>query len=126
MIRQLVELSQDQRSSTSSSLREVCSPVTEFGDTFKTLVADLIDTLKAHDIAIGLAAPQIGGSLRVAVINISEGKKEPTIVIANPRNVTTSGKKDIKRESCMSLPYFGGSVERRDKVRFTCEDESGD
>jgi peptide deformylase len=125
MIRPLVELTQDQIKSPSTSLRERSADVTDFGESLKRLICDLTDTLLAHEIAIGLAAPQIGVNLRAAVINISEGKREPSLVIVNPREVRTSGKKDVKRESCMSLPHFGGQVERRSKIHFTCEDRTG-
>jgi peptide deformylase len=125
VIRQLVELNRGEAFSKITSLRIASSEVTDFGDAFRRLVTDLRDTLYAHSIAIGLAAPQIGISQRVAVIDISEGKTEPAIVIANPRNVETSGKKDLKRESCMSLPHLGGDVERRHNIRFVCENEEG-
>jgi peptide deformylase len=125
MIRSLVQLNENEIKSTSTPLRMKCVEVTDFGASLSSLIDDLTDTLLAHDIAIGLAAPQIGVNLRVAVINISEGKKEPTLIIINPRDVSVSGKKDIKRESCMSVPRFGGVVERRVNVRFLCEDKTG-
>jgi peptide deformylase len=99
--------------------------VTDFAEPFQQVVTDLIDTMNAHKIAIGLAAPQIGSNLKVAVVNISENKQDVPFVFANPRDITFSGKKDKKQESCMSVPHFGGEVERRHKIRFVCEDREG-
>jgi peptide deformylase len=125
MIKPLVELSVEKFHSKDVSLRVPSREVVQFDETFRQLVTDLVDTLKAHKIAIGLAAPQIGVNSRVAVINLSNDKIEPTFVFANPRNLIISGKKDKKKESCMSLPRFRGLVERRDKIEFTYEDDEG-
>ena len=125
MIRELVQLPESEIYSKQTPLRRTSQRVTDFGQEFQQLVQDLKDTLVAHDIAIGLAAPQIGKNLRVAVVNISKDRSEPTMVFANPRDVVWSGKRDKKRESCMSIPHFGGEVERRNSVKFTYDDDRG-
>jgi len=99
--------------------------VTDFGDSLQELIDDLVDAMNHHAIAIGLAAPQIGSKWRVAVVNISPGKKDSPLILVNPTIVSLSGKKDRKNESCMSLPHFQGSVERRHKIMITYQDRSG-
>jgi peptide deformylase len=108
-----------------TSLRLSSHEVLAFDGKFQKLVDDLIDTLKHHRIAVGLAAPQVGVALKVAVINLREDKLEPTLVIANPQVLSVSGKKEKKKESCMSLPHFRGEVERRDKIAVSYQDRFG-
>jgi peptide deformylase len=107
------------------SLRQSTVEVSDFGQSLQELVDDLVDTMNHHPIAIGLAAPQIGSCLRVAVINISSEKKDPPLILVNPRIESLSGKKDIKKESCMSLPHFQGAVERRHNITITYQDRFG-
>lgn len=78
-----------------------------------------------HKIAIGLAAPQVGIQLRLAVINLNKDKPDDTLIIVNPRVLSTSEKKDKKKEACMSLPNYAGEVERRHKIVIVCQDRYG-
>lgn len=103
-------------------LRTSTTDVLDFGPTVDDLVSDLRDTMSAHAVCVGLAAPQIGSSLRVAVAQVADGE---TVVLINPVVLATSGKKDVKRESCMSLWGLTGSVERREKVLVAYLDERG-
>lgn len=68
--------------------------------------------IDATPIAVGLAAPQIGVELRVAVVKPGA----EAIYLIDPSIVTLSGKKDRKRESCLSVWGYAGEVERREKV----------
>lgn len=68
-----------------------------------------------YDIAVGLAAPQIGISANFCAINLKQ-KDSITLVLVNPELISSSGKKDKKKESCMSLPHYRGAVERREKI----------
>ncbi|MDQ5943417.1 MAG: peptide deformylase [Patescibacteria group bacterium] len=86
-----------------------------FDESLTHLVEDLIETMKSDIICIGLAAPQVGISLQVAVVCPDRDFSNVKVLI-NPTNITESGKKDIKRESCMSLPDLGGNVERRKRL----------
>lgn len=124
-IRQIVQMSSPADAAARERLRRPTRPVDDFGDAFQSLVDDLLDTLAAHPIAIGLAAPQIGSELRVAVVHLKTEKGGGPIVLVNPRIVSTSGKKDIKKESCMSVPHFRGPVERRHKIIVECQDRTG-
>jgi peptide deformylase len=108
------------------SLRQPAKAVTDFGLEFQRFVDGLVETLLSHRVAIALAAPQVGMPLRVAAINIAKDKKEPSLVICNPIVESCTGKKDKKVECCMSLPGYGGEVERREKVRLSYQTRSGD
>ena len=125
MIKPIMQVPEHDIFSKNTSLRNRSAEVIEFNDELRAVLRDLVDTMNVHDIAIGLSAPQIGINIRVAVINVSEGKREPNIVIINPRDIVISGKKDKKKESCMSIPHFRGEVERRHAIAFTYDDESG-
>jgi len=59
------------------------------------------------------------------VINLNENKEEPTLILVNPKILSTSGKKDKKKESCMSLPHYRGEVERRYKISISYLDRIG-
>lgn len=91
----------------------------------RLLVQDLLDTMHAHSICVGLAATQIGVNARVAVVNASKDKLGEDLILINPVLVSAAGKKDIKHESCMSLPDWKGDMERRDMVIVSFEDILG-
>jgi peptide deformylase len=124
-VRPLIQLRSPDDQLTRSRLAGTTKEVTDFGPALQQLVDDLIDTLRAHDIAIGLAAPQIGSDLRVAVIDLKREGEGDLLVLVNPELLSTSGKKDLKRESCMSVPGFRGPVERRHKVTVRYADRHG-
>jgi peptide deformylase len=74
---------------------------------------------------IGLAAPQIGKSLRLAVIDVTSGKNpEAKIVIANPEITHTEGEQR-EDEGCLSLPGFHGAVLRPQFVTVRAQDATG-
>jgi peptide deformylase len=86
-------------------------------DTVRLVATDLADTLFAHPIAVGMSANQIGLGISMAVVCLSRDPADLVTVI-NPEGVTMTGKKDLKYESCMSLPGRRGPVERRYKVQL--------
>lgn len=122
----LVQLGRDNFMSKDTPLRRPSKNVEDFGPEFQKVVDDLIETFLSHKIAVGLAAPQVGMPLRLAVVNISENKKDPTLVIVNPEILDRSDKKETKRESCMSLPGYGGDVERNYKITISFLDRFGE
>lgn len=99
-------------------LREISDPVTEFGDELKSLVQDMVDTIKVMGGA-GLAAPQIGTPKRVLVIkpklfvdeNPDVSYSPESWVLVNPI-VRVSGPKQRWPEACLSVPLGSGNVER--------------
>ncbi len=97
-------------------LRTPVRTVEKMTDDIRQIITDLKDTLWAYPFSVGLSAPQIGQSYAISVINPTRESPENDIIMINPRIVSTSGKKDRKRESCMSVWGEMGEVERRDKV----------
>lgn len=114
-------------------LRQKTRPVTDFGPAFQQLVDDMIETLYSAD-GVGLAAPQIGQPLRLAIIatlpevddegNEIEGSRE-LYVIANPEITWTSRDVVDGIEGCLSIPGYVGEVERYHSVRIHAQDRLG-
>lgn len=124
-VRALVQMRDQYDGRTRGTLSVKCDSVIEFGTQLQELVKDLLDTNGHHAIAVGLAAPQIGVPWRVAVVDLKTEPGKPALVLVNPRVVSASGKKDTKKESCMSVPHVRGAVERRDKVEIEFQDVTG-
>jgi len=121
----IVELQRNDFIKKNTVPRRKGETVSDFGDEFQQIVDNLIETLMYHKIAIGLSATQVGIPLRLSVINLNKDKKDSTLILVNPQIISTSGKKDKKKESCMSLPHFRGEVERRYKIHFSYQDRNG-
>ena len=103
----------------SSILRVETTPVAEITDELQLLIDDMFETMHAAQ-GIGLAAPQVGRSERLAVIEI-EGEQ---YVIINPEIVEESGSaKD--EEGCLSIPEIYGEVERSTQVVVHAMDRHG-
>ncbi|MFZ0635156.1 MAG: peptide deformylase [Candidatus Acidiferrales bacterium] len=96
----------------------------KFDEGLQTLVADMYETMYAAN-GIGLAAPQIGKSLRITVIDVSAGKNpEAKIVCANPEIIYVEGEQR-EEEGCLSVPGFRGYVVRPMYVTVRAQDGSG-
>lgn len=121
----LVQIEREEFGNKNVSLRQPCRDVVSFDHDFQKKVEDLLETFWSHNIAVGLAAPQIGIQLRLAVINYTREKSGDTFIIINPKVLSTSGKKDKKKESCMSVPGYAGEVERRKKIAIEYQDRFG-
>jgi peptide deformylase len=105
-------------------LEKVAAPVTEFDDKLKKLVDDMFESMyEAH--GVGLAAPQIGISLHLAVIDVTF-KEDPNakIVLANPQIIKTEGRQ-TSSEGCLSIPEFRENVTRPKKVTVKAQDVTG-
>ena len=91
---------------------------------FAALLADMIDTCHAAP-GIGLAAPQIGVNLRVAIIDLSVGADPRSLlVLVNPEVIEVSGEQK-EEEGCLSIPDVSERVIRPQRVRVRAADESG-
>ena len=88
-------------------LRRKAKRVTTIDGSIQQLIDDMIDTLRAVHGA-GLAAPQIGVSLRIAVIGIPE---KEVITLINPEIVRREGVRVVE-EGCLSYPGYYGEIER--------------
>lgn len=122
---QIIQLGKDNIYNKETSLRKVSEVVTDFGAEFQKEVDDLLETFYSWKIAIGISAPQVGIQKKIAIINIDKTKTEETLIIVNPEILSESGKKDIKKESCLSVPNFRGEVERRHKILIIYQDRNG-
>jgi peptide deformylase len=105
-------------------LEKPAAPVTEFDDELKTLVADMFESMYEAK-GVGLAAPQIGISKRLAVIDVTfkENPREK-LVLANPEIIHAEGKQ-IQSEGCLSIPDFRENVTRANKVTIRAQDVNG-
>lgn len=93
-------------------------------DWFQSLVFDMFETLYADSSGVGLAAPQVGMSLRLAVIDIKKDAKNPLVLI-NPTYEAISTEKVESNESCLSVPLRAGTVMRYKSVRVRALDFNG-
>ena len=106
-------------------LETPAKPVTEFDDKLKTLVQDMFESMYAAH-GVGLAAPQIGISLRLAVVDISfKENPEAKLVLANPEIVKAEGSQTLE-EGCLSIPEFREKVSRPKRVTVRAQDENGE
>ncbi len=98
--------------------------VTEFGDELKKLVDDMFESMYEAK-GVGLAAPQIGISKRLAVIDVTF-KEDPNakLVLANPEIIHTEGKQ-TQSEGCLSIPDFRENVTRPKIVTVRAQDIDG-
>jgi len=100
-------------------LRESAKPVEEFDEKLKAFIEDMWETMKAYD-GVGLAAPQVGVSRQVAVIEWNDKR----YVLINPRIIESDGK-DIREEGCLSAPGFYEEVARPSRIVVEAFDEEG-
>jgi peptide deformylase len=105
-------------------LETEAKPVEKFGSEFKKLVEDMFESMYAAQ-GVGLAAPQIGISLKLAVIDVTF-KEDPSakLVLANPEIIKVEGKQ-AGQEGCLSLPEFREQVSRGKKVTIRAQDVNG-
>lgn len=90
-------------------------------DELRQLVADLFTTMYAAK-GIGLAAPQVGRTERVAVVDVHDNP----LVIINPEVVVAAGKTVKGEEGCLSIPDIYGDVERPERVRVRAMNLDGE
>lgn len=106
-------------------LAKPAAAVTEFDAGLKKLVAEMFESMYAAQ-GIGLAAPQIGLSKRLTVIDISFNKNpEEKLVIINPEIVEQDGKQ-FEEEGCLSLPDIREKVHRAARVKVRAQNERGE
>ncbi len=104
-------------------LRKKTQPVSEINDDVRTLAEDMLETMYSAR-GVGLAAPQIGLSLQICVIDVlPEGKNRPFVFI-NPKII--SGENKIEQEEgCLSFPKIYEKVKRFEKVQVEYTDLKG-
>jgi peptide deformylase len=106
-------------------LERPSEPVMEFDDKLRKLVDVMFESMYAAK-GIGLAAPQIGVSKRLTVVDLSFQKNpEEKIVLINPEIIFREGKQ-YEEEGCLSLPEIREKVSRSAKVTVRAQDENGE
>ena len=108
-------------------LRQKARKVSRIDASIQKLIDDMVETMHAAN-GVGLAAPQVGVPLRLAVIQLPADSDEPMagelIVLINPEIVKSSGTVEMD-EGCLSLPGYVGKVRRAEKVTVKALDRQG-
>jgi len=105
-------------------LREPTKPVNEIDEPLQKLIDDMVATMYAAP-GVGLAANQVGISKRLAVIDLSVGKKPGQLhVFVNPELVEMEGE-NTEEEGCLSIPDFTETVTRPERVKVRYTDRNG-
>jgi peptide deformylase len=104
-------------------LHKVARTVGTVDARIKTLIADMLDTMYEAK-GIGLAATQVDAHERLIVIDISEERDEPLVLI-NPEVVWTSAETHLNEEGCLSVPGVYDGVTRFDAIKVNAMDGDG-
>jgi len=102
-------------------LRQKAKRVTRIDNSVQKLIDDMIDTLRADPNRAGVAAPQVGVLLRIAVIELPE---QELITLINPEMVKKEGER-IVQEGCLSIPGYFGEIKRAETVKVKAKDRHG-
>ena len=105
-------------------LKQKATPVTSFDAELRQLAGDMLDTMYAAP-GVGLAAPQVGISRRLIVLDCSgkESERQPLVAV-NPVVVTREGE-CCEEEGCLSVPEYYAKVVRSETVRVSFQDLEG-
>lgn len=106
-----------------SRLRTVAKPVAEVNDEVRKIVDNMLETMY-HAQGIGLAATQVNIHRRIVVIDVSEDRNQPMVLI-NPEYVALDNEREMMSEGCLSVPEYNAEVERALRVRLTALDRDG-
>jgi peptide deformylase len=111
-------------------LKMPCARVPAVDEATRQLVQDLIDTMDAGPPrTVGIAAPQVGASVRVAVVDASRNPKfdagHGLLTLVNPVIVSHDGEQFF-REGCLSIPGYTANIRRMANVRVEALDLNGD
>lgn len=106
-------------------LRKKAVPVEKFDEELEKLVGNMIETMLVAD-GVGLAAPQIGESIRLIIVDPEPDKNGLTrLVLVNPELEFVGNDKDVKEEGCLSVPGIYANVERYLNVKVKAKDIKG-
>ncbi len=106
-------------------LRKKAARVHEFNAALEEIIRKLDAAMRAQTSGIGIAAPQIGNSLRIAIVDISRrlpGAEK--LILVNPE-IVKAWEKRLSREGCMSLPEYTAQLPRFDRVHLRWQDSAG-
>ncbi len=110
-------------------LKAISDPVATLDAEVDALAQDLVDTMVAAGHSVGIAAPQIGASRRVVVVDVSKSKlgrdnNHGLLVMINPEILEQEGQETM-REGCMSVPDYTGNVTRAETIVVQFLDREG-
>jgi len=105
---------------TDSVLRQKAKRVSTIDSSIQQLIDDMVETMQQAK-GVGLAAPQVGVSLRVVVLQMPG---EEPITIINPQIVKRSGEREVS-EACLSVPGYAGEIKRSISVTVKGRDRQG-
>jgi len=105
-------------------LRKKGAPVEEFDDELRDLVRRMVETMIVEE-GVGLAAPQVGVSRRVAVVNPEPDNPDTLITLVNPRIVSRSDETSCIEEGCLSVPGVRSNVTRPAEIELEYQDGEG-
>lgn len=103
-------------------LRTKAQPVAVFDTTLQTLIDDMFETMYAAP-GIGLAATQVNVHRQLLILDVSEEKNQPLVLI-NPRIVASEGSQTYQ-EGCLSVPGIYADVDRADRISVEALDRLG-
>lgn len=104
-------------------LRTIAQPVEAVDEEIQILVRDMFETMYDAN-GIGLAATQINVHKQVIVIDISESRDQPLVLI-NPRILERNGMQEYD-EGCLSVPEYYAPVQRAETIKYSALDEQGE
>lgn len=117
-------------------LREPTARVESVTDELRALAADMVETMRAEQ-GVGLAAPQIGRSVALCVVELPEDydtdedghrfnpDAEMPMILFNPEIIESSRKVDTHEEGCLSFPNLRGNIDRPMEIKMRYLDEDG-
>lgn len=106
-------------------LRAPCSPVVEFDAKTRDLALKMAQMIQSQRHGIGIAAPQIGISKQIAVVDVrSRVPEAERLILINPV-ILEARDEQPSREGCMSLPDYTGMLKRFFWIKFRAQDEAG-
>lgn len=107
-------------------LRRKAHKVTSFDKDLETLINDMVETMRAAP-GVGLAAPQVGVSQRVIVVEYSEDpdKRPKLYAVVNPEIIKPSDETEVGIEACLSIPGLVGEVERNIEITVKAQNRMG-
>jgi peptide deformylase len=107
-------------------LREVSTPIETITDEIRVLASDMCEVMY-DEPGIGLAAPQVGETIRLVVVDTewtSDDAEKNPLILLNPELMEPEGK-IVWNEGCLSVPDFEAEVERAERIRLVAQDLDG-